>query len=182
MKYSMEADKYRAYMPPSTLTMSMYPDPKYLDSSPKTFLDRSYLDSATKAYLEQSSKFYMDQKQDYVRHTSASYEPNKIYESESSPGGAGSLSRSPAADSPDTLMGHKTQNSTGPGESRSNDLSSSASSSASTSSPGTTLPPYYTPGAQGPASLLSPQMAQYASYQGAPAPGNEFRRPVTVIF
>ncbi|KAJ8946669.1 hypothetical protein NQ318_019983 [Aromia moschata] len=63
MKYSMEADKYRSpYMPPSTLAMSMYSDPKYMDSSSKSYLERGYLDSTsalTKAYFE-SSKMYMD--------------------------------------------------------------------------------------------------------------------------
>lgn len=63
MKYSMEADKYRSpYMPPSSLAMSMYSDPKYMDSSSKSYLERGYLDSTsalTKAYFE-SSKMYMD--------------------------------------------------------------------------------------------------------------------------
>ncbi|XP_058795560.1 transcription factor SOX-2-like [Phymastichus coffea] len=191
MKYTMEADKYRAaYMPPSTLAMSMYSDPKYLDSTSKSYLDRSYLDSATKAYFEQS-KLYMDQQKssslpDYSRHSN--YEPNKLYE-ESSPGnaGSGSLSRSPAADSPDGLAAAKSQNNSGSSSSGNNDnnnagSSSASSSSASTSSPGAASLSSYYPGAAQ-ASLLAPQMSQYTGYQTAPgAPGNEFRRPLTVIF
>lgn len=65
MKYSMEADKYRsAYsMPPSSLAMSMYSaDPKYMDSTSKSYMERGYLDptaALTKAYFE-SSKMYME--------------------------------------------------------------------------------------------------------------------------
>lgn len=155
MKYSMEADKYRAaYMPPSSLAMSMYSDPKYLDSSPKY----SYLDSA-KAYqaLAEQSKLYMDQQQkqqqqhqqqqqqqqpDYNR---SSYEPNKLYD-DSSPG------RSPAADSPDNQQQPKNE--------------------SSTSSPSPSLSSYYP-------QLQAPQMGQYPGYQAA---GNEgFRRPLAVI-
>ncbi|XP_011149574.1 transcription factor SOX-2 [Harpegnathos saltator] len=173
MKYSMEADKYR-YMPPSSLAMSMYPDPKYLDSSPKTYLDRSYLDSA-KAYFEQS-KLYMDQKPPLVDYNRPSYEPNKLYE-ESSPGsvvGGSGPTRSPAAESPDTSKQHE----------RAEQASSSASSTSTSSaaSPGATLPAYY-PGPVQAGGLLGPQMGQYGGYQTAPAPGNEsFRRPLTVIF
>jgi transcription factor SOX1/3/14/21 (SOX group B) len=191
MKYSMEADKYRAaYMPPSTLAMSMYSDGKYLDSSPKSYLDRSYLDSA-KAYFEQS-KLYMDQQQqkpsgltDYSRHSVSGYEVSKLYE-DASPGGAGgSLSRSPAAESPDGLVS-KGQNSSGNNDGGArNDLgSSSASSSASTttSSPGAASLSSYYSGAQA-SGLLGPQVGQYTGYQTAPTgPGNEFRRPLTVIF
>lgn len=172
MKYSMEADKYRAaYMPPSTLAMSMYPDPKYLDSNPKSYLDRSYLDSA-KAYFEQS-KIYMDQKPTIADYNRSSYEPNKLYE-ESSPGSVvGIPARSPAPDSPDTSKQHE----------RTEQGSSSASSTSTSSaaSPGATLPAYY-PGPVQAGGLLGPQMSQYGGYQ-APAPGNEsFRRPLTVIF
>ena len=176
MKYSMEADKYRAaYMPPSTLAMSMYPDPKYLDSNPKTYLDRSYLDSA-KAYFEQS-KLYMDQKPTIADYNRSSYvESNKLYE-EPSPGsvvGISSVPRSPAPDSPDTS---KQQERTEQGSS-----SASSTSTSSAASPGATLPAYYPGSVQG-GSLLAPQMAQYSGYQTAPAPGNEsFRRPLTVIF
>ncbi|XP_015522423.1 transcription factor Sox-19b [Neodiprion pinetum] len=170
MKYSMEADKYRAaYMPPSTLTMSMYSDPKYLDSSPKSYLDRGYLDSAmTKAYFE-SSKMYMDQKSmSGVEYNRPSYEPNKLYE-ESSPGGPG---RSPA-ESPD--MSKQT------GGERTEQGSSSASSTSTSSaaSPGG-LNSYY-PGSRQPG-LLPPQMGQYPGYQVPPAPGNDFPRPLAVIF
>ncbi|XP_012278827.1 transcription factor Sox-19b [Orussus abietinus] len=173
MKYSMEADKYRAaYMPPSTLAMSMYSDPKYLDSSPKSYLDRSYLDSA-KAYFEQS-KLYMDQKPsisaDYGR---PSYEPNKLYEESSPGGGGGAPTRSPAAESPDAS---KQAERTEQGSS-----SASSTSTSSAASPGVSLPTYY-PGPVQASGLLAPQMGQYPGYQTAPAPGNEFRRPLTVIF
>lgn len=176
MKYSMEADKYRAaYMPPSSLAMSMYPDPKYLDSSPKPYLDRTYLDSA-KAYFEQS-KLYMDQKPPLVDYNRPSYEPNKLYE-ESSPGsvvGGSGPARSPAAESPDTSKQHE----------RAEQASSSASSTSTSSaaSPGATLPAYYPGPVPTGGSLLGAQMGQYGGYQTAPAPGNEsFRRPLTVIF
>lgn len=102
MKYSMEADKYRsAYMPPSTLAMSMYSDPKYMDSSSKSYLERGYLDSTsalTKAYFE-SSKMYMDGK--YNSDTSRPYplDIGKMYsESQQVPGNLGSPR---SADSPD---------------------------------------------------------------------------------
>lgn len=176
MKYSMEADKYRAaYMPPSTLAMSMYPDPKYLDSNPKSYLDRSYLDSA-KAYFEQS-KLYMDQKPTMTDYNRPNYEPNKTLYEESSPisvvGGSGSA-RSPAAESPDMNKQHE----------RAEQGSSSASSTSTSSaaSPGATLPAYY-PGPVQASGLLAPQMSGYSGYQTAPTHGNEsFRRPLTVIF
>ncbi|CAK9799372.1 hypothetical protein ANTQUA_LOCUS2022 [Anthophora quadrimaculata] len=175
MKYSMEADKYRAaYMPPSTLAMSMYSDPKYLDSSPKSYLDRSYLDSA-KAYFEQS-KLYMDQKPTITDYNRPSYDHNKLYD-EPSPGsvvGGGGPTRSPAAESPDMSKQHE----------RTEQGSSSASSTSTSSaaSPGASLPAYY-PGPVQTSGLLGPQMSQYSGYQTAPAPGNEsFRRPLTVIF
>lgn len=176
MKYSMEADKYRAYMPPSTLAMSMYPDPKYLDSNPKAYLDRSYLVDSAKAYFEQS-KLYMDQKP-IVDYNRPSYELNKLYE-ESSPtsmvGGNGPA-RSPAAESPDANKQHE----------RTEQASSSASSTSTSSaaSPGATLSAYYSAPVQA-SGLLAPQMGQtqYGGYQTAPTSGNEsFRRPLTVIF
>lgn len=182
MKYSMEADKYRtAYMPPSTLAMSMYSDPKYLDSSPKSYLDRNYLDSA-KAYFEQS-KLYMDQKPSLSDYNRPSYEPNKLYE-ESSPGsvtgagGGGTASggptRSPAAESPDMSKQHE--------RTEQGSSSGSSTSTSSAASPGASLPTYY-PGPVQASGLLGPQMSQYGGYQTAPTPGNEsFRRPVTLIF
>lgn len=178
MKYSMEADKYRAaYMPPSTLAMSMYPDPKYLDSSnPKAYLDRNltYLDA--KAYFEQS-KLYMDQKPTIAEYNRPHYEPNKLYE-ESSPGsvvGGSGPARSPPAESPDTSKQHE----------RTEQGSSSASSTSTSSaaSPGATLPVSYYPGSVQAGGLLGPQMGQYGGYQMAPAPGNEsFRRPLVILW
>ncbi|XP_020300079.1 transcription factor Sox-19b isoform X2 [Pseudomyrmex gracilis] len=154
MKYGVDPDKYRAaYMshPTSTsLAMSMYPDPKYLDSNPKPYLDRSYLDSA-KAYFEQS-KLYMDQKPLGIDYNRPNYEPNKLYE-ESSPGsvvGSGPT-RSPAAESPDTSKHHE----------RTADQGSSSTSSTSTSSaasPGASLPAYYPAPTQ---ALLPPQVSDY---------------------
>lgn len=94
MKYSMEADKYRsAYMPPSSLAMSaMYSDPKYMDTTSKSYLERGYLDSTsalTKAYFE-SSKMYMDGKYnpDSARHYGLDI--GKMY-SEASPTLSGNL-------------------------------------------------------------------------------------------
>ncbi|XP_014205016.1 transcription factor SOX-2 [Copidosoma floridanum] len=219
MKYSMEADKYRAaYMPPSTLAMTaMYSDPKYLESSPKSYLDRSYLDSA-KAYIEQSKQLYMDHQQqqqkppasllsDYSRHSgSTGYEAGKLYD-ESSPTGGGSLSRSPAADSPDGSLvakpnGGSSQGSSGsnssnnnnnnnnnhPADSNRNELGSSATSSpsgaaaAAAAAAAASLSSYYSPqGLLGPAQMAA---AQYAGYQSAGGPGslgNEFRRPLAVL-
>lgn len=176
MKYSMEADKYRAaYMPPSSLAMGMYTDPKYLDTSPKGYLDRTYLDSA-KAYFEQS-KLYMEQKPPIADYNRPSYEANKLYE-ESSPGsvvGGSGPARSPAAESPDTSKQHAERAEQG-------SSSASSTSTSSAASPGATLPTYYSSPVQA-GGLLGPQMSQYGGYQAAPAPGNEsFRRPVTVIF
>ncbi|KYM98480.1 Transcription factor Sox-14 [Cyphomyrmex costatus] len=176
MKYSMETDKYRAaYMPPSTLAMSMYPDPKYLDSSnPKTYLDRTYLDA--KAYFEQS-KLYMDQKPAIGEYNRPSYEPNKLYE-ESSPNsvvGGNGPTRSPPAESPDTSKQHE----------RTEQGSSSASSTSTSSaaSPGANLPSTYYPASVQASGLLTPQMAQaYGGYQMAPTSGSEsFRRPLVIL-
>ncbi|KAK0157953.1 hypothetical protein PV328_011635 [Microctonus aethiopoides] len=167
MKYSMaEADKYRAaYMPPSTLTMSMYNDPKYLDTSPK-YLERSYFDSA-KAYFEHS-KLYMDQKQQINDYNRTNYEQNKMYEDHSSPGGGSA--RSPAADSPDIMKQHGGRggmgaSGVGGAPERNEQLSSSGASTTSTptssaASPvGNSIPAYY-PGCVvqgGTTGLLAPQ-------------------------
>ncbi|KAG5335942.1 SX21B factor, partial [Acromyrmex charruanus] len=173
MKYSMESDKYRAaYMPPSTLAMSMYPDPKYLDSSnPKTYLDRTYLDA--KAYFEQS-KLYMDQKPTIAEYNRPNYEPNKLYE-ESSPSsviGGNGPARSPPAESPDTSKQHE----------RTEQGSSSASSTSTSSAASPGALPYPYPASVQASGLLTPQMAQYGGYQMAPASGNEsFRRPLVIL-
>ncbi|XP_018368452.1 PREDICTED: transcription factor Sox-21-B [Trachymyrmex cornetzi] len=173
MKYSMEPDKYRAaYMPPSTLAMSMYPDPKYLDSSnPKTYLDRTYLDA--KAYFEQS-KLYMDQKPTIGEYNRPNYEPNKLYE-ESSPSsvvGGNGPARSPPAESPDTSKQHE----------RTEQGSSSASSTSTSSAASPGALPYPYPASVQASGLLTPQMAQYGGYQMAPASGNEsFRRPLVIL-
>lgn len=169
-KYSMEADKYRAaYIPPSSLAMSMYTDPKYLDSSPKSYLERGWnLDSA-KMYLEQS-KFYMDQKSsasalsDFNR--SSSYEANKLDE-DSSPSAA--TTRSPTAESPDI---NKQQ------IERADQDSSSATSTPSAWSPGSSLSSYYSATSAQTGGILPPQIGQYPSYQGAPG---EFRRPLVIL-
>ncbi|XP_015118596.1 transcription factor Sox-3 [Diachasma alloeum] len=175
MKYSMvEAEKYRAaaYMPPSTLAMSMYPDPKSLDSSPK-YWDRGYLEAKT--YFEQS-KLYMDQKPmgDY-NHTS--YESNKMYE-DSSPGG-GPARTPPTADSPDVLKHHNTTERTTE-QHNSSSASTTSTPTSSAASPGASLSAYY-PGSVQATGLLA---SQYAGYQSTTTPGNEatFRRPLTVIF
>ncbi|XP_034945350.1 transcription factor Sox-2-like [Chelonus insularis] len=174
MKYSMvEADKYRAaYMPPSTLTMSMYSDPKYLDTSPK-YLERSYLDSA-KAYFEQS-KLYMDKPNinDYNR---TGYETNKLYEDSSPIQGA---NRSPSSDSPDMMKQHSVSERTEQHSSSSASATSTPTSSAA--SPGASIPAYYPGSVQG-GGLLAPQVSQYGGYPTTATPGNDFRRPLTVIF
>lgn len=170
-KYSMEADKYRAaYIPPSSLAMSMYSDPKYLDSSPKSYLERSWnLDSA-KMYLEQS-KFYMDQKSSAaLNDLNRSYEANKLDE-DSSPSAA--TTRSPTAESPD-LNRQQIE--------RADQDSSSATSTPSAWSPGSSLSSYYSATTAQSGGILPPQMGQYPSYQTAPSsiPG-EFRRPVVIL-
>lgn len=171
MKYSMvEAEKYRAaaYMPPSTLAMSMYPDPKSLDSSPK-YWDRGYLEAKT--YFEQS-KLYMDQKS-MSDYNHPSYDTNKLYE-DSSPGGP---TRSPpTADSPDVLKHHNATDRTTEQHSSSASTTSTPTSSAASPS----LPAYY-PGSVQATGLLA---SQYTGYQSTTTTGNEppFRRPLTVIF
>ncbi|KAK0090616.1 hypothetical protein PV325_010582 [Microctonus aethiopoides] len=192
MKYSMaEADKYRAaYMPPSTLTMSMYNDPKYLDTSPK-YLERSYFDSA-KAYFEHS-KLYMDQKQQINDYNRTNYEQNKMYEDHSSPGGGSA--RSPAADSPDIMKQHGGRggmgaSGVGGAPERNEQLSSSGASTTSTptssaASPvGNSIPAYY-PGCVvqgGTTGLLAPQVSQYGSgYPPSGTPSNDFRRPIALL-
>ncbi|RZC35050.1 hypothetical protein BDFB_002323 [Asbolus verrucosus] len=179
MKYSMEADKYRSpYIPPSTLTMSMYSDPKYMDSSSKSYLERGYLDSTsalTKAYFE-SSKMYMDTK--YNPDPSRSYplDIGKMYSdghgAQQVPGNLGSP-RSP--ESPDVK----------PNQERQDGASSSSSTTTSSAgaSPGA-LPGYYPSSGmqQGPSVPGLLPMAQYASQYPTQTPGGEFRRPLTVIF
>ncbi|KAJ9590975.1 hypothetical protein L9F63_015981, partial [Diploptera punctata] len=203
MKYSMEADKYRtAYsMPPSSLAMSMYSaDPKYMDSTAKSYMERGYLDptsALTKAYFE-SSKMYMestaasrgtyDPSDSSQRSTSyPSLDISKMY-ADSTP--APPASRTPT-DSPDKTGGGNSV-AVSSGERQDVGASSSASSTSTSSaaaSPGG-LPSYY-PGSvhqQGPPMpglIPMAQMSQYASghYHQAAAPaGSEFRRPLTVIF
>lgn len=178
MKYSMEADKYRsAYMPPSTLAMSMYSDPKYMDSSSKSYLERGYLDSTsalTKAYFE-SSKMYMDGK--YNSETSRPYplDIGKMYsESQQVPGNLGSPR---SADSPDVKTNNQERHD-----------AASSSSSTTTSSAGASpsaLPGYYPSSSMQQGGSMPPgllPMAQYASQYPAQTPAGEFRRPLTVIF
>lgn len=183
MKYSIaEADKYRAaaYIPPSTLAMSMYSDQKYLDSSPK-YLERTYFDSA-KAYFEHSSKLYMNQKTigDYNR---TNYD-NKLYE-DTSPG-SGSTARSPPiSESPDVIKQHNniTNDRTNEQHNSSNASTTSTTPTSSTSaaSPGSNITTYYSSTGQT-TGLLTPQISQYGSYQTNQTPGDGFRRPVTVIY
>lgn len=171
-KYSMEADKYRAaYIPPSSLAMSMYTDPKYLDSSPKSYLERGWnLDSA-KMYLEQS-KFYIDQKSSALSDFNRSYELNKLDEDSTSPSGA--TTRSPTAESPDLNKQQIERADQGD--------SSSATSTPSAWSPGSSLSSYYSATTAQSGGILPPQIGQYPSYQSAPPsiPG-EFRRPLVIL-
>lgn len=180
MKYSMEADKYRSpYMPPSTLAMSMYSDPKYMDSPSKSYLERGYLDSTsalTKAYFE-SSKMYMDANK-YNPDSSRSYpalDIGKMYSDHPQQQHHQSALGSPrSSDSPDAVK---------PNQERLEGASSSSSTTTSSAgaSPGG-LPGYYPSSSmqQSTAGLLP--MAQYAGQYPTQTPGGEFRRPLTVIF
>lgn len=189
MKYSME-EKYRSpYMPPSSLAMSMYSDPKYMDTSSKSYLERGYLDSTsalTKAYFE-SSKMYMDGKYnpDGAR-PSYPLDIGKMY-SDASPSIQQSLSSPRSSDSPDTKQQQQER------QDGASSSSSTTTSSAGASPGAGTLPGYYpstsmqqsaaaaaAAAATMPSGLLP--MAQYASQYPAQAPGGEFRRPLTVIF
>ncbi|XP_039281379.1 transcription factor Sox-14-like isoform X2 [Nilaparvata lugens] len=169
MKYSMEAaDKYRPYMPPTSLTMPMYsPDAKYLDTQPKNY---GYLDPAfTKAYFE-SSKLYMESSKAYAAGGDR-YSPldlGKLYAGDQ--GTARATSQSPE-------QGIKVEPSS---------ASSPTPSTAQASSPGAPLPCYY----QSPSGLLPAvhhQAYQQYHHQTSPSPVSapvapEFRRPLTVIF
>lgn len=179
MKYSMEADKYRSpYMPPSSLAMSMYSDPKYMDSSSKSYLERGYLDSTsalTKAYFE-SSKMYMDANK-YNPDSSRSYPGLEIGKSYTDhlqqQNQQGPLGSPRSSESPDAK----------PNQERLEGASSSSSTTTSSAgaSPGG-LPGYYPSSSmqQSTAGLLP--MAQYAGQYPTQTPGSEFRRPLTVIF
>lgn len=189
MKYSMEADKYRSpYMPPSTLAMSMYSDPKYMDSTAKSYLERGYLDSTsalTKAYFE-SSKMYMDGK--YNNESPRSYpglDLNKMYDGVSGgnhqqqqiPGVGGNPMGSPRTDSP-------SDNKTNQERLDAASSSSSTTTSSAGASPGG-LPGYYPGSAMQQGNSVPPgilPMAQYASQYPTQTPGSEFGGPLTVIF
>ncbi|XP_049822445.1 transcription factor sox-2 isoform X2 [Aethina tumida] len=176
MKYSMEADKYRsAYMPPSSLTMSMYSDPKYMDSTSKSYLERGYLDSnITKAYFEHS-KMYMDGK--YSTESARSYpiDIGKMYQDGPGQQPPANLGSPRSSDSPEVKHNQERQDGTS--------SSSSTTTSSAGASPGA-LPGYYPTGAmqQGNAVPGLLPMAQYASQYPTQTPGGEFRRPLTVIF
>ncbi|XP_046675726.1 transcription factor Sox-1a-like [Homalodisca vitripennis] len=170
MKYSMEAaaaDKYRsAYMPPSSLAMGMYSDPKYLDSTPKT--SYGYLDPAfTKAYFE-SSKMYM--------------ESNKAYGGDLSPRGHGysALDLGKLYPEQPTSATQETQRSPAqtPEDRPEREHEPSSASSTSSTSPGG-LPCYYQPSGLLPVSQYPvPPYHQPSASQ----PTSDFRRPLTVIF
>lgn len=187
MKYSMEADKYRSpYMPPSTLAMSMYSDPKYMESNSKSYLERNYLDSTsalTKAYFE-TSKMYMDGK--YNGDTTRPYpglDIGKMYDGsvqqQAHPGlGGGNQIGSPRSESPSEGKANTQERLDG----------ASSSSSTTTSSAGASpggIPSYYPSSAMQQGNSVPPgilPMAQYASQYPSQTPGSEFRRPLTVIF
>lgn len=172
VKYSMDAaDKFRSpYMPPSTLAMSMYSDPKYMDSSSKSYLERSYLDSTTKAYFD-SNKMYMDKYPDTSRGYPA-LDFGKMYQEQSGnqqmSGGIGSPRGS---DSPDVKQIQERHD------------GASSSSSTTTSSAGASpggLPNYY-PGSQIQQANSVPGLLPMPQYTTQYPSAGEFRRPLTVI-
>ncbi|XP_050307230.1 transcription factor Sox-2 isoform X2 [Anthonomus grandis grandis] len=197
MKYSMEADKYRSHysMPPSSLAMSMYSDPKYMESNSKSYLERGYLDSTsalTKAYFE-TSKMYMDGKypNDSPSRAYPGLDIGKMYEGmgnmnqqqqqqqqqQQMPGLSNPMG-SPRSDSPvdsKNIIQERLD-------------AASSSSSTTTSSAGASpggIPGYYPGGSMQQANSVPPgilPMAQYASQYPTQTPGGEFRRPLTVIF
>ncbi|KAG5863719.1 hypothetical protein JTB14_035881 [Gonioctena quinquepunctata] len=179
MKYSMEADKYRSpYMPSSSLAISMYSDPKYMDSPSKSYLERGYLDSTsalTKAYFE-SSKMYMDANK-YNPDSSRSYpglDIGKMYsDHQHLQNQQASLSSPRSSDSPDVKNNQERLEGTS--------SSSSTTTSSAGASPGN-LQGYYPTAAiqQGNGGLLP--MSQYAGQYPSQSPGTEFRRPLTVLF
>lgn len=181
MKYSMEADKYRSpYMPPSTLAMSMYSDPKYMDSQSKSYLERGYLDSTsalTKAYFE-SSKMYMDGKYncDQTRQTYPGLDIGKVY-SDNNNQQQNAMASPRSSDSPNDVKPLERQDAAS--------TSSSTTTSSAGASPGG-LPAYYpNPNGMQQSGAMPPgllPMAQYAGQYPAQTPGTEFRRPLTVIF
>ncbi|CAH1130145.1 unnamed protein product [Ceutorhynchus assimilis] len=187
MKYSMEADKYRSpYMPPSTLAMSMYSDPKYMDSNSKSYLERGYLDSTsalTKAYFE-TSKMYMGAESprsypglDISKMYDASNQQHQQQQQLSA--GVNNLGASPRSDSPVDTKGGIIQERLDAASS-----SSSTTTSSAGASPGG-LPPGYYPNStmqqgQVPPGILP--MAQYTSQYPSQTAAGEFRRPLTVIF
>lgn len=191
MKYSMEADKYRSpYMPPSTLAMSMYSDPKYMDTSAKNYLERGYLDSTsalTKAYFE-TSKMYMDGK--YSSEGPRSYpglDMGKMYDGVT---GNGNQQQQQMSGLGQNHMGSPRSDS--PSDNKANTQerldAASTSSSTTTSSAGASpggLPGYYPSSSIQQGNSVPPgilPMAQYASQYPTQTPGSEFRRPLTVIF
>ncbi|PNF36349.1 hypothetical protein B7P43_G00522 [Cryptotermes secundus] len=201
MKYSMEADKYRsAYsMPPSTLAMSMYSaDPKYMDSTAKSYMERGYLDptsALTKAYFE-SSKMYMESGAAAAAAAASrgAYDPSEASQRGSTAGAYPSLD----INSPDVVIkSNNTGNSSGISSSERQEVGASSSASSTSTSSAAASPgglPNYYPGTapvvhqQGPPMpglIPMTQMSQYASghyHQAATPGGGEFRRPLTVIF
>lgn len=161
MKYSMEAaDKYRsAYMPPSSLAMSVYSDPKYLDSSKTSY---GYLDPAfTKAYLE-SSKMYMESGNPGHSHgqSYSSLDLGKLYPEQTQPAASAPEAPRSPAQTPEERP-----------------EPSSASSTSSTSPGAGGLPCYYQ------TSGLLPQYPLPPYHQATSSqPTSDFRRPLTVIF
>lgn len=153
---SQSADKNRSYslQPPSSLAMSMYSDPKYLDSTPKTY---GYLDPAfTKAYFE-----------------------NKMYSSDISPRSHGysALDLGKLYDQPPTTSAETARSPTQTPEERpEREHEPSSASSTSSTSPGGF--PYYQSSGLIPVSQYPVPYHQPSASQPSP----DFRRPLTVIF
>ncbi|ERL86819.1 hypothetical protein D910_04223, partial [Dendroctonus ponderosae] len=185
MKYTLEAEKYRSsYMPPSSLAMSMYSDPKYIESNSKNYLDRSYLDPTTalsKVYFE-TSKMYMDSK--YCSDSPRPYsglDVSKMYEQGSQqipqqlvPGMGNSIG-SPRSDSPPESKNHPQERLDAASSSSSTTTSSAGASPSGISGyyPNTTMQQ----GNPVPPGIIP--MPQYATQYPSQTPGSEFRRPLT---
>ncbi|XP_045471124.1 transcription factor Sox-2-like [Harmonia axyridis] len=163
MKYSMDADKFRApFMPPSSLAMSMYSE-----SPSKGFLERNYLEQ--KFY--DPNKMYMDKYQDASRGY-PSFDLCKMYQDHSGNQQVSAGIGSPrSSDSPDVKQSQERHDATS--------SSSSTTTSSAGASPGG-LSSYY-PSTQLQQSNSVPGLLPMPQYTSQYSNTGEFRRPLTVI-